>query len=164
MFGFKKKEESSKEFKLVAPLSGKMLSIDKVPDEVFSTKMLGDGVAIEPTSNVAVAPCEGVLSFVAETKHAYVVTAESGLEVMVHIGLDTVNLKGEGFKQLQNQGSHVQAGEPVIECTMSVLKTHELPAVTPIVLTNQDQVATMSVQSVDDVVAGETVVMTGTVK
>lgn len=155
MFGFNKKKTVA----LMAPVTGRLLPLTQVPDEVFSTGMLGEGVALEPTSNVAVAPCEGILSYVAETKHAYVVTGPFGVEVMVHIGLDTVKLAGEGFTQLKEQGAQVKAGEPIIEFDTRVFKAHEFPAVTPMVLTNKDQIAKMTGTDVEEATAGKTAVL-----
>lgn len=155
MFGFKKEKAVA----LVAPVTGRLLTLAQVPDEVFSTGMLGEGLAIEPTGKVAVAPCSGVLSYVAETKHAYVITGPGDLEVMVHIGLDTVKLAGEGFKQLKTQGTQVKAGEPIIEFDALVFKDHELSAVTPMVLTNKEQIGKMTRVDVTEVTAGETTVL-----
>ena len=192
MFGFNKK----KEFTLVAPVTGAVVPLAQVPDQVFSAKMLGDGVAIEPTiatgdgakevisSNdcatdqeasgnaseaqeqwvTVVSPCAGELTLVPDTRHAFAVTGPYGVEILVHIGLDTVNLNGEGFKQLKEQGCKVKAGEPIIEFDFNVLKAHKLPAVTPMVLTNGDQIASLEVQNVADAIAGKTVVVKGVIK
>ena len=192
MFGFNKK----KEFTLVAPVTGAVVPLAQVPDQVFSAKMLGDGVAIEPTiatgdgakevissndcatdqeasGNVGaaqetwvtvVSPCAGELTLVPDTRHAFAVTGPYGVEILVHIGLDTVNLNGEGFKQLKEQGCKVKAGEPIIEFDFNVLKAHKLPAVTPMVLTNGDQIASLEVQNVADAIAGKTVVVKGVIK
>jgi PTS system D-glucosamine-specific IIA component/PTS system glucose-specific IIA component len=169
MFGFNKK----KEFTLVAPVTGAVLPLAQVPDQVFSAKMLGDGVAIEPTipaddsaeqKMTVVSPCAGELTLVPDTRHAFAVTGPYGVEILVHIGLDTVNLNGEGFKQLKEQGCKVKVGEPIIEFDFNVLKAHKLPAVTPMVLTNGDQIASLEVQNVADAIAGKTVVVKGVIK
>ena len=194
MFGFNKK----KEFTLVAPVTGAVVPLAQVPDQVFSAKMLGDGVAIEPTiatgdganavigstdsaegqevidsGNASeaqeqwvtvVSPCAGELTLVPDTRHAFAITEPYGVEILVHIGLDTVNLNGEGFRQLKEQGSKVKAGEPIIEFDFNILKAHKLPAVTPMVLTNGDKIASMEVQNVADAIAGKTVVVKGVIK
>ena len=92
---------------LLAPLSGQVISLEQVPDEVFSQKILGDGIAIIPSDGKLYAPVDGEIASVAETLHAYGFTGADGLEILVHVGLDSVKLKGEGFK------SHVQVGEKV---------------------------------------------------
>ena len=110
------------------------------------------------------APCDGELTLVPDTRHAFAITGPYGVEILVHIGLDTVNLNGEGFKQLKEQGCKVKAGEPIIEFDFNVLKAHKLPAVTPMVLTNGDQIASLEVQNVADAQAGKTVVVKGVIK
>jgi PTS system D-glucosamine-specific IIA component/PTS system glucose-specific IIA component len=169
MFGFNKK----KEFTLVAPVTGTVIALAQVPDQVFSAKMLGEGVAIEPTISAddgteqkitVVAPCDGELTLVPDTRHAFAITGPYGVEVLVHIGLDTVNLNGEGFKQLKEQGDKVKAVEPIIEFDSNVLKAHKLSAVTPMVLTNGDQIASLEVQKVTDAQAGKTMVLKGVIK
>ena len=84
--------------------------------------------------------------------------------MLVQIGLDTVNLKGEGFKLLKEQGSQVKAGEPIIEVDLDVLKAHNLPAVTPLVLTNMDQIAKLEIHNLSTAEAGKTVLIKGVVK
>lgn len=111
MFQFLKKEA----FKVVSPVTGKCVAIQDVPDQVFSAKMMGDGFAIIPDDNVVVAPISGVAKAVFPTKHAVGIKNKDGVEVIVHVGLDTVELNGEGFKTFISQGSKVKAGQPIIE-------------------------------------------------
>ena len=82
---------------LLAPLNGKVIPLDQVQDDVFSQKVLGDGIAIQPENGKLYSPVDGEISSIAETLHAYGVSTEDGLEILVHVGLDTVTLKGEGF-------------------------------------------------------------------
>ena len=96
MFNFFKKEE----FKIVAPVSGELIPLSQVPDQVFSTKMMGDGFAVIPGSNRVVAPLSGSLETVFPTGHAVGIKTKDGIECIVHIGLDTVELNGEGFNVL----------------------------------------------------------------
>ncbi|MBY6939416.1 PTS sugar transporter subunit IIA, partial [Clostridium botulinum] len=107
MFGLFKKKKEDSNLKLVAPITGKAIPLSEVPDPVFAQKMAGDGLAIEPSDNVAVAPADGELTLVFNTKHAFAMTLANGTELLVHIGIETVSLNGEGFEQLVKQGTKV---------------------------------------------------------
>jgi phosphoenolpyruvate-protein phosphotransferase len=100
---------------LLAPLSGLLLALDQVPDPVFSSRMIGDGVCIDPTSQTLCAPLAGIISTVQDTGHAVSVTDDNGVQVLMHIGLDSVNLAGKGFTCLVKEGQRVTAGQALIE-------------------------------------------------
>ncbi len=100
---------------LLAPLSGVLLPLDQVPDPVFSSRLIGDGLCIDPTSQTLCAPLAGVISNIQDSGHAVSVTGDNGVQVLMHIGLDTVNLAGKGFTRLVEEGQRVQAGQPLIE-------------------------------------------------
>ncbi len=119
---------------LLAPLSGRVIPLDQVPDEVFSQKILGDGVAIEPVDGKIYAPVNGEIASVAETLHAYGFTSDDGLEILVHVGLDSVALKGEGFKSYVQVGDKVKAGQLVAEADLEFLKSKGVPTVTPVLI------------------------------
>jgi len=104
MFGFLKRKTRE----VVSPVDGQTVEIESVNDEVFSGKMVGDGVAVIPTSNTFCSPIDGVVSKIFSTNHAYSVKSDKDLEIMVHIGLETVALKGEGFERLANEGRGTQ--------------------------------------------------------
>ena len=130
MFGlFKSKNQS-----IVSPADGDVIKLEEVEDEVFSTKMAGDGVAIIPRSNTFVAPVSGVVSKIFSTNHAFSIRTHNGLEVLVHIGLDTVELNGEGFKRLVEEGEKVSMGKPIIYAELELIKTFGKSVVTPIVI------------------------------
>lgn len=129
MFNFFKKEE----FKIVAPVSGELIPLSQVPDQVFSTKMMGDGFAVIPGSNRVVAPLSGSLETVFPTGHAVGIKTKDGIECIVHIGLDTVELNGEGFKVLVKQGGKIKAGEPMIEFDQEALEAKGYNLVTMVV-------------------------------
>lgn len=118
MFNFFKKEE----FKVVSPLSGKCINISEVPDKVFSAKLMGDGFAIIPNNNVVVAPVSGDAESVFPTKHAVGIKTKEGIEVIIHVGIDTVELNGEGFKTFISQGDKVKAGQPIIQFDKDVIE------------------------------------------
>lgn len=166
MLGFfkKKKSEDPKEFVLVAPVQGKTIPLSDVPDPVFAEKMAGDGVAIEPTGDMVVAPADGELTLVFKTKHAFALTLDTGAEILVHIGIDTVSLNGEGFEQLAEQGTRVKVGTPIIKLDREFIKSKGFSLVTPVLITNTDDFASVTPVENTDTVAGETVVVKYTVK
>ncbi len=130
MFGFFKK----KPIVVVAPVGGEVIKLEDVKDEVFSQKLAGDGVAIIPSNGDIVAPIDGVITRLFSTHHAFLITTKDNLEVMVHIGLDTVNLKGEGFKVLRQEGDKVTVNTPIISVDLEYLKSQRKDIVTPIVI------------------------------
>src|SRR5512141_2114170 len=97
---------------LCAPLSGVLVSLDEVPDPVFAQRMVGDGVSIDPTSSILVAPCAGRVAHLHGARPAITITTADGLEVMIHVGLDTVKLQGDGFTAHVKAGDEVTAGQP----------------------------------------------------
>lgn len=126
---------SSKD-KFVSPIEGKILPITDVPDEVFSQKMMGDGFAIEPKNGTVVSPVDGVITTVFPTKHAIGITAENGLELLIHFGIDTVNLKGEGLEALVEQDAKIKAGDPILKVDIDKIKDKVPSIITPIIFTN----------------------------
>ncbi|STB71454.1 PTS system, glucose subfamily, IIA component [Clostridium baratii] len=135
------------------------MDLSEVPDPVFAQKMAGDGLAIDATGDVIVAPCDGDLTLVFKTKHAFAMTLDNGIELLVHIGIETVSLNGEGFEQLAEAGTKVKAGTPIIKIDREFIKSKNLPLVTPILITNPDVVKSMDAKTGLDAKAGETVVL-----
>ena len=119
---------------VIAPLSGRPVLLSEVPDEVFSQKVLGDGVAIIPDDGKLYSPVNGEISTVAETLHAYGFTSDDGLEILVHVGLDTVGLKGEGFKPCVKEGDQVKVGDLVAEIDLDYIKAQGLNTITPVII------------------------------
>ncbi len=130
---FKKKE---KKVVLYRPLSGKVIDITEAPDEVFSQKYLGDGLAVIPEGDVVVAPCDGTVLHIANSLHAVAVGTEEGLEVLIHIGLDTVLLKGKGFTGFVKNGDLVKKGDKLVSFDRSYIEAQGKSLITPIVITN----------------------------
>ena len=120
---------------LLAPLAGWCSSLDEAPDPVFSARMLGDGVLIDPTSATVVAPCDGEIVLLPGSKHAVALRSPHGIEVLIHVGIDTVGLDGEGFEQHVRLGAHVLAGEPLISFDMDALARRAKSLLTPVVVT-----------------------------
>ena len=137
MFGMIKKK---KERPVYAPMSGKILALSDVDDAAFSEKMLGDGVAILPDENAVYSPVDGVITDVTDTKHAFCITAEDGTELLLHIGINTVTLKGEGFQVFVSGGDHVRAGDKIADVDLSALSAGGLSAQTPVLLTEFERV------------------------
>lgn len=124
----------------LSPMTGTILAITEVPDPVFAEKMMGDGFAIDPTEGVVVSPVDGEVVNLFPTKHAIGIRSESGREILIHIGIDTVQLKGEGFTAKIAQGDHVKAGQELVTFDLAFVKQRAKSMITPIVFTNlQDE-------------------------
>ncbi|MBU1667968.1 PTS glucose transporter subunit IIA [bacterium] len=135
MFGlFKPKKQT-----IVSPVDGDIVALESVRDEVFSAKLAGDGVAIIPRSNTFVAPVSGVITKIFSTNHAFSIRTKNDLEVLVHIGLDTVALNGEGFKRLAKEGDSVSVGKPIIVADIEFIKSQGKEIVTPIVVNHEKE-------------------------
>ena len=104
----------NKNYKIQAVVDGSSIDIEKVNDSTFSQKIMGDGIAIIPDNGIVVAPCDGKITVLPESKHAFGILSDDGVEVLVHIGVDTVDLKGQGFENKVSQGSIVKQGDPII--------------------------------------------------
>ncbi|MDR1038928.1 MAG: phosphoenolpyruvate--protein phosphotransferase [Deltaproteobacteria bacterium] len=126
---------------LSAPLSGPIVPIEKVPDPTFAQKMVGDGVAIDPTSELLVSPCHGLVTQLHGAHHALTVTTPEGVEVLMHIGLDTVLLKGKGFEPRVAQGDAVMRGDPLIAFDAEFLAHHAASLLTLMIVANGETVA-----------------------
>lgn len=136
MFGFLKRK--IREIK--APVDGQVVALESVDDEVFSQKLAGDGVAIVPMSNMFTAPIDGIVTKIFSTNHAYTVKSPKDLEVMVHIGLDTVALGGKGFERIAKEGDEVKAGDPIIKVDLEYIREHAKDIITPVIITDGSDV------------------------
>ena len=134
------KSDSPKTLELLAPLSGPMVAIDTVPDPVFAQRMVGDGVSIDPTSNQLRAPCDSTVTQVHPSHHAVTLMTSVGLEIMMHIGIDTVALKGQGFKPAIKEGQAVKTGDLLLEFDMDYVARNSKSLLTQIVVTNGEGV------------------------
>lgn len=124
---------------LSAPLSGPVLALNRVPDEVFASGAMGDGLAIDPLNDCLQAPCDGVIIHVARTGHALTLRADNGAEVLMHIGIDTVELNGEGFALLVKEGARVSEGQPLVQFDLDRIARQCKSLVSLIILTNSDR-------------------------
>ena len=141
-------------------LDGKVMPIEEAPDDVFSQKIMGDGVAIEPSNTVVTAPADCDVSVVmADTGHACGLTLPNGVELLIHVGVDTVDMGGDGFKLLVNEGDHVKAGQKLIEFDPEKIKTAGHPCTTMLIVTAEGSAANIRMHSGMDAKAGETTVI-----
>ncbi|HBI07692.1 MAG TPA: PTS N-acetyl glucosamine transporter subunit IIABC, partial [Erwinia persicina] len=141
---------------LVAPVSGTVVAIEQVPDEAFASKAVGDGLAIKPTGSTVVAPASGTLVKIFNTNHAFCLETEKGIEIVVHMGLDTVALEGKGFTRLAEEGATVVAGQPVLEMDLAFLNANARSMISPVVVSNIEDFAGITLLAGETVVAGET--------
>ena len=128
------KDKNNITFPISSPMSGELIPIEKVPDEIFSGKILGDGVAINPTSGKIYSPVDGLLDSVSETLHAFNFVSNDNLKILLHVGLETVSLKGEGFKVYVKSGSKVKKGELIGEVDLEFLKSKNINPITSLIL------------------------------
>ncbi|MFV9510608.1 glucose-specific PTS transporter subunit IIBC [Tepidibacillus sp. LV47] len=124
---------------IVAPLDGEVIDLSEVPDQVFAGKMMGDGFAINPSDGKVVSPIKGKITTIFPTKHAIGLVSHSGLEVLIHVGIDTVNLQGKGFELLVKDGQEVEVGTPLLNVDLDYIRTHAKSTITPIVFTNLNE-------------------------
>lgn len=121
---------------ILAPVSGRVVPMSEVNDPTFSQEILGKGVAVVPSEGKVVAPASGEVVVMFETKHAVSIRTEDGAELIIHIGLDTVNLRGEHFTAHVAQGDHVKVGDVLVEFDMEAIKEAGYDVITPIVICN----------------------------
>ncbi|EGK11069.1 PTS family glucose porter, IIA component [Desmospora sp. 8437] len=140
---------------LAAPLKGKLIPLEKVPDPVFSEKMMGDGTAMEPTEGILCAPVDGEVIQLFHTKHAVGIRTVEGLEVLLHIGLETVAMEGEGFTAEVKEGDQVKTGQPLIRFSLETVREQAKSTVTPMVITNMDRVDRLEAKPVEEAEAGD---------
>lgn len=141
---------------LVAPVSGDIVALDDVPDEAFASKAVGDGLAIKPTDKTVVSPAAGTVVKIFNTNHAFCFETVNGVEIVVHMGLDTVALEGKGFTRLVDEGAVVEAGQPVLEMDLAFLNAHARSMISPVVVSNSEEFAGLTMLASGSVVAGVT--------
>ncbi|QUH28994.1 PTS sugar transporter subunit IIA [Vallitalea guaymasensis] len=143
---FKKQKETL----IYSPARGKVVELDKVPDEVFASRMIGDGIAVLPEDGIIKAPCDGKIIQIFPTNHAIGISSEEGLEILIHMGIDTVELKGEGYERLIEEEQVVKKGDPLIKMDLELIKEKGKAVITPIIITNMEKVKGFSLCNVDE--------------
>lgn len=134
---------------ICAPLAGKVAPINEAPDEIFAQKMMGDGVVIFPTNNHLTAPVNGTITMIFPTKHALGIKTDDGVELLIHVGLDTVKLEGKPFNLLVSEGQRVNQGDELMEIDFKMIEEAGYPTATPIVLTSQNSFEIVSQGTVE---------------
>lgn len=138
---FKKKCNTiQNQIEIFAPISGTIVDIESVPDEVFSKKIIGDGIAINPTGRRIVSPIKGTIGKIFKTMHAFSIISTEKIEIFVHFGIDTILLHGKGFKQIAQEKQNVNMGDIILEYDLNFLSKNAKSVLTPIIISNIDQI------------------------
>ena len=140
---------------IAAPLTGQVVDLGSVPDEVFSSGALGEGIAIVPSDGRVVSPCDGTISATMDTRHAVGITTAEGVELLIHVGLDTVSLEGRHYDCKVTKGQKVKKGDLLITFDMNAIKAEGFQLHTPILVTNSDDFVSIKVANVGAVTAGD---------
>lgn len=135
---------------LFSPMRGRVIPLEEVPDKTFANKVLGEGIAIEPADGKVVSPASGTISHLFETKHAVAIKTDKGAELLIHVGIETVKMNGEGFKAFVKTGDRVEVGDLLLEFDLELLQKKAKSAVTPIVVTNAN-----GIKSIKELISGE---------
>lgn len=159
LFRLFSRNNPQKEINVLAPLTGSVLPLSLVPDPVFSQDVLGKGVAISPTDGLLTSPLTGRVTHLFPTHHAIAITSDCGLELLLHIGIDTVKRKGEGFSAVVSTGDRVTAGDALIRFDRMLLQKAGFSLVTPVILTNPDAISRLEVTANEQVTAGKDTLM-----
>jgi len=152
-----------RKLQVIAPATGQLLPLEEVPDPTFSKRMLGDGMAIMPTEGKIYSPVDGEITYLPTTKHAIGLRTRDGTELLIHIGIETVSLKGRGFRHFVKQGMEVKAGHILVEVDLDYVRENAKSIITPIVITNS-AVREVTPKNISNCTAGKTMIMTITKK
>lgn len=123
---------------VMAPIDGKVIPLEQIPDETFATAILGPGCGIEPTGDTVYAPFDGTITQVASTLHAIGITSDDGIELLIHVGMDTVEMQGKGFTSLVKEEQKVKAGTALLKVDLDAIRAANHPTTTAIIVTNGD--------------------------
>lgn len=144
---FKRKEHSKgSKIILTNPVKGKIIKLEEVPDEVFEKKMLGDGFAIEPLEGAVYSPIDGKIKVIFPTLHAVAIEIDKGIELLIHIGIDTFELNGEGFSSVVKLGDKVKKGDLLLNFDIETIKKDGKSPITTVSITNMDKVEVISIE------------------
>lgn len=157
-----KKEEKRTENTLVikAPISGQAVSLEKVPDDTFAGGHMGAGIAIQPNEGKLLAPFDGKVAHIVKSNHAIILEHSNGMQLLLHIGIETVSLKGNGFTSHVASGDSVKAGQLLIEFDLDVIRAAGCETISPVIVTNNGETAPQVEGHLGPVTAGEDIVLT----
>ncbi|CQR55587.1 PTS sugar transporter subunit IIA [Paenibacillus riograndensis] len=158
----KKEAQPSKitTLEILAPVSGQAVSLTGVPDETFSGGHMGQGIAIEPSEGKLIAPFDGKIAHVVKSSHAVIIEHSSGLQLLLHIGMDTVSLKGSGFISHIASGDEVKAGQTLIEFDIASIQAAGYQTITPVIVTRNGEADPEVVCRYGSVTAGKDIILT----
>ena len=149
-------EKVVKTVMISSPITGVAAELSETPDEVFSNKMLGDGAAVTPIDNIVRAPEDGEVAFVFDTKHAIGFMTDSGISLLIHVGIDTVKLDGQGFEVFVENGQKVKKGEPMMKLDLDYLKANAPSIMSPVICSEMEDNQKVRVLKTGDIKVGET--------
>ncbi|QCI24174.1 PTS glucose transporter subunit IIA [Buchnera aphidicola (Muscaphis stroyani)] len=156
---FKEKTSNfSKKIEIFAPISGCIVNLEDVPDVVFSQKIVGDGIAIQPSGNKIVSPVNGTINKILDSMHAFSIISEDEVELFVHFGIDTVKLKGKGFKKIAKNKQKVKIGEDIISFDLNFIKKNAPSILTPVIISNIENFKKIK-KSSGIITEGKTIIM-----
>ena len=161
---FGKKNDVDKNLEIKSPMNGTYVPIEDIPDPVFSEKMMGEGFGINPTDGEVVSPAAGEIMQVFPTHHAVGIKTDNGVELLIHIGLETVTMEGKGFEGFVSEGDRIEVGDKLVDFDMDLVKEEATSTISPVIITNSDVLESFNVEPVSDVAKGETTVVTLVVK
>ncbi|CAM2772438.1 MULTISPECIES: PTS sugar transporter subunit IIA [Salinicoccus] len=161
---FGKKNDVDKEIEITSPLNGKYVKLEDIPDPVFAEKMMGEGFGVDPTDGEVVAPVAGTVMQVFPTNHAVGIKTNNGLEVLIHIGLETVAMEGKGFEGHVSEGDKVEKGDKLVTFDMDLVKSEANSTISPVIITNSDVLDSFDLKEVTDLDRADTVVASASIK
>ncbi|MDF2504241.1 PTS glucose transporter subunit IIA [Clostridium sp.] len=151
-------------FRVMSPANGNVVNLSKVSDRMFSEGIVGKGIAIDLTDDIIKAPINGKIKLIFNTNHAFIITSKKGIELLVHIGINTIELNGDGFKRLVNEGDFVRIGDPIIKIERQKIIDKGYELITPVVITNIDNIKNVSYTENTCVLGSKNYIMTYKVK
>lgn len=152
------KSSNDNAIRIYSPIKGKCVGIETVQDEVFSTGMMGQGVAIIPYEGKVYAPCDGEISATFPTGHAVGLVSADGVEILIHVGIDTVKMNGNGFDLKVNEGQRVKQGELLLEFDIKQIEEAGYTLSTPVIITNSDEYSSISLSDSGDKKVGDVII------
>lgn len=161
---WRKKSAEPITLEILAPVTGKAVALTEVPDEAFAAGHMGKGIAIEPAEGKLISPFEGKVVHVIKSNHAVMIENAEGIQFLFHIGINTVSLKGEGFTSHVSVGDKVKAGQLLIEFDIEQIKAAGYPVITPIVVTNADEMVSSLETHAGPVTAGKDTIFKAVLK